>query len=910
MNFYALLACGMIGLASGSGACAWTLETERGQGTISIDDGATNMLMRCTQRGPGGRDDGTIEWRLVAPALLSAVNVTDGAITQLTLEFDGSAKASGPFMRQGTTLATGFDNGSPLLARLRGAAELSVSTADEQAAVQFDLAGLGAALDGMLDFCATPAPEAGGVAQDLLDTCDKPAHDSARTICTTTALRQLETELAAAVIRRRDALSGPPLDSFAVDQGAWEALRESCGTNTACLENAARGRIAFLARLTAENAPPAAQAPVEAQQAADLPPLRIAPVQPVLPAQFGGVLYDNRQITQRVIIEAVRQQPLLLSNDRILQGWHRVAIEPGRNPRDATAFSVAREHLSRSVAAQPPGPFVIAFETDNPFLNAEYDQGVLALRSQSYDAPSPDLGRFQVPINGLSGLHVRATSQFDISKLQVGEDQARSMQDSNLRLLIVAQIDKVHVIGSPDSGLQTLGEGQVRFTGLKRRDPPQPHGNPGTLNKLDPALFLTSFAPTPPAPPSAGLATFAERLGVRMHEGALLESGSSSYGSGNFGTLLQLVGLGAHAEDEIGPGLRAFSFNVLADPAERDAVIPPVNIESYRNQRPSTFPGMWTNSTAPNWRAGSIRCCGRGCAARLPKAPLEVIAQQQTSLGEYDRALGGFPIRASVNGMGMAAQGGYPALKSIPDLLPLPLDQARELVSYFDTNFGPGYRSVSLVLRYRIDEVGPVAWEESTRPDLSIKPLALSLHVADGTPYGAKIAEFDLAAFRGDPPPVASAERVAFWKEINETARSTTDDVTLAALAVSEDDQFLAEVIEDAPKVNATNDFDKPAAREEMRAELAALDKPRKLVLAGSLSLSGYSLAQERYGSTQLRFRLERGDMGLRQPSISLSAADLLAQVDMPQEMARISPPEAALPMPRLPSSPGSRRIC
>lgn len=67
-----------------------------------------------------------------------------------------------------------------------------------------------------------------------------------------------------------------------------------------------------------------------------------------------------------MIIEMVRQNPLFLDQQQILQTWYRVAISGGKAPREQSEFAQAKDHLTRSVAAQPAGPFLIAHVGANP----------------------------------------------------------------------------------------------------------------------------------------------------------------------------------------------------------------------------------------------------------------------------------------------------------------------------------------------------------------------------------------------------------------------------------------------------------------------------------------------------------------------------------------------------------------
>ncbi len=868
----------------------WKFTTDTHNGTaVWSRDAAVSIEFRCAQKGAPAHDPDSVQWWLRAPDLLEILGVADGEVAQVALVFDGADRGSGPFVRQGEFVATRIERGSAMLDWLGSAGEIGLGLVSGSEKVTFPLAGAGPVLDKLLAFCATPAPQPAAKPSepDLVD-CAAPANPSARAICGTPELKALETRLATVAAERRSRLEGPPLHAFAADQAVWNDLRRACGADVACLRNSVTGRIAFLK----VGAPGGSPRPVGTAVARDTapPPLPIAAVQPLPLSQLGAVLYDERQIAQRVIIELVRQNPRFLDREQVLRAWYEITLGAGKAPQGAAQIAQARDHLSRSVSAQPAGPFLIAGKSANPFARGTYAQGVLKVGANMSpgSAASDTIGRFQVPINRVGSLDVRARSQFDISRVQVGAAQARMMQESGLQLLVVAEITRLHVVGTPDTAFSMLADGQVRYAALKRPDVRSHGGRARPLARIDPALLAVSFSPTPPTPPAGGLVATADRLRLPMHGNAVLEGVG-----GDMHMLIRLAGLRAHPPGKIGPNLRAYTFNTLAGGAERDHVIPPVYVEIDRHGRNLTFSRLVDEFDRAELEDRIDQLLWPRVQARLPQAPFEGIALHRTSLGEYDRARGGFPIRANVQSMGLAAQGSYPALKSLPDLLPLPVEKARELVNYLDARFGPGNRAVALVLRYRVDEVGPVDWDGNAVPQVAISPLSLSLHAMQdyepGTdPFAFKIADFDLTAHRGSPPPVASAERVAFWTEIRKIPRSTADHVALAALGASDGGAYLEQLIEESQRVRGANEFDKPAARGAMRDLLAGAQTPEGLVLDGHVTLRDYSLEDERYRSVDYNFLYQPGELGLPRPQIRFADAAALAQVDMPPDTARL----------------------
>ncbi len=877
----------LAGLASAQSQ-SWVFRAEKDNGTARWAPGPeTTMEFRCARKGAPGHDSNSVQWWLRAPGLIEMTKVAHGAVTELALAFDGEDGGIGPFVRQGGFLATRLELGAPLLDRLRSADELRLARRTTDASVQMPLSGMSPVLDELLAFCAAPAeqPRTNDANAALFD-CGAPANKSELAICNTPELTALETRLTELAGERQNQLTGPPLAAFVADQTAWNGLRASCGPDVACLRNSVTGRIAFL-DVKGQKRPPA-PARNAATQKSGPPPLRIPATRPLTQTQLGAVLYDDRQVAQRVVVEMVRQNPQFLDDERVLQTWYKVAISGGKAPSNPAEKAQARDHLSRSAAAQAPGPFLITNQLANPFANATYEQGILAPAATRVSPPLANFGRFSKQVASLGQLDVRATSQFDISRLRVGAAQAQTMQDRMLRLLVVTEVSKLHIVGTPNTGFAIMAEGEVRYAALKRPDQRAPYSHNPPLARLDPSLLVISFAPTAPKAPAGGLAAMADQLDIPMHQNAVIDIGGDKVG-----TLIRLSALRAHPPKKIGAALRSYTLNVLASPAERDHVIPPVMIEPSGYTDQLRFSRLVDEFDRAELESRIDQVLWPQVQARLPKAPFEGIILHQTQLGQYDRQLGGFPINTNVQSMGLIAQGRYPALKSLPTLLQLPIDKAREMVNYLDARFGPGNRRVTLVLRYRVEDVGPADWEKSQVPATTFTPLTLSLHALDpfepgDDPYAFRIADFDLSMHRGDPRPQASAEQIAFWDEINAIPRSNADHVTLAALGVSTDDSYLRTLVEESILVQRATAFDRPAARSAVQSQLEAAAKPKTLVLEGTANLSDYSLEEEKFRSMRLGFSFEQGQLSLPLPRIGLSNSTALSQVDMPSAMARI----------------------
>lgn len=940
----------------------WSFRADQDTGIASwAGDASQSVEFRCARAGSAVGAADSVQWWLRVPSLVSALGVSEGRVAEVALDLDGAKSGSGPFVRQGQAAATQIGRAATILERMRSASELRLGPVGGATVASVPLDGFGAALDELVSFCGTPAGQAEDSADEPVQAqsggwsfkagqttgvarwegegassvefrCSRPrpGAPNAETVQWWLRLPSLVTSLGIGegeVGKVTLEFDGEPRGSGPfVRQG--DAAATQIGRTSSILERMRSAKelrlgtesgeasvtvslsdfdaafddlVGFCEEAAPQSESPQAQAPqAEAPQAQPgLPPLQIPAVQPLDPSQLASVVYDPRQIGQVVLIELVRQQPALLDSDAILQSWYMSALSDGKRPNSQAELAQARDHLSRSVAAQPAGSFLIGFEANNPFMNGTYEQGVLSAYGRNGAdgaATSHGLGRSQLRV-GMLTLDLRASSRFDIGEVAVDQAQAERMKDRNVRLLVVTELTGVESFGTPETGFSLIGEGTVRFVGLKKTDPPQPrqNGQPAPIKRIDPALLVAQFSPTPPAPPAGGLTGMAETLDLPMYQGAVLEGAGNAGGYGNQGvqTLVRLMALRAHPPEEISESLRAFTYNVLADPAERDLIIPPASIEDYRNEQRLSFARHVDEFDRAELEDRIDMQLWPRVLARLPQAPFEGIAMQTTNLGEYDRERGGFPLYVNASSMGLAALGEYPALTALPDLLPLRVEQARELVNYFDTNFGPGRRQVTIVLRYRLTDVGPVDWDTRQMPATSIEPLSLSLHAygqfkPGDDPLAAKIMDFDLAAYRGASRPVASPERVAFWKEIRSATRSTYDDVALAALGVSEDNAYLNLLVENSNRVQSANAFDRDSVQQTVRAQLASADTPSELVLGGQIGLGDYALETERYQSTSVRLQPERGEMGLQPPQIRFTDTSLLSTLDVPEDIARV----------------------
>lgn len=616
----------------------------------------------------------------------------------------------------------------------------------------------------------------------------------------------------------------------------------------------------------------AAAQPVPVIPAAPKPDLTVAIV-PLSPAELGGVIWDKDQVNLKLFIEVARRQPALLDTDQALRYWAQTALKQNNPQEDPNWRAVARDHLARSISATPPGPFVIGRTEQNPLrYQPVHEDGVLKSR---YDPRyARDLGQFQVGLGSGTSLTIQAKSQFDATSLRVDAANAQRLTDqaNTMGLGVATQIDEIEVIGAPQSGMRIMARGSVRFVGLF--DIPQ-----GSRNAIDSNRLVAIFPTLPSEALGTGLLASATSLGIPMYEGAILDgtlpSGLTRSGSEDAGTLARLAALKRTPPKGLSDELRNFIFFRLATQAERDAVIDPFYLSGGTASQRLSFETHVDEFERAELLERIDTLLWPHVKERMPDLPFEGIAVQVTNLGEYDRARGGFPVFASLSGMGLAGEGDFPAFRALPDLLVSSVDKARELVSYLEATNGPGNRQVMLVARYRLEDVGPVSWDDRRLPRLSLTPLSLSMHARQGltpgeNPMDLKFATFDVAQFRGPVRPVASPAQIAFWTEIDETPRSTSDDITLASIGVSENPGYMATVVANSNPVRSANEFDKQLVATRLQAELAAMEKPAQLVLDGEITLGRFNAVQRGFPVIGFSFNSSGGDRRLPNTPLEL----------------------------------------
>lgn len=642
--------------------------------------------------------------------------------------------------------------------------------------------------------------------------------------------------------------------------------------------------------LTIAAAPEPAATPVA--PTAPSRPLAVA-VTPLVPAELGGVIWDKKQVDLKLFIEIARRQPALLEVDAALQYWARMALDQRQPQQDPNWRAVTRDHLVRSIAATPVGPFLVGRGVANPMQSgARHENGVLLSRfaEPSNTTYSRELGTFQVGFSGAGTLTVRAKSQFDAARLPVGAADAQRLiaPAAKMQLGVATQIDDIEVIGTPQTNLRVVARGTVRFVGLFETQQ-------DNTRALDPNRLVAVFGASPIATPGSGLAAAAATLNVPMYEGAVLDGnlpyGLQVSGGANAATLARLAALKLNPPEGLSDQLRNFVFFQLATQAERDAIIDPFYLSNSSGRR-IDFDQHVDEFERAELLDKIDTLLWPHVQSRLPNLPFEGIAIQMTNLGEYDRTRGGFPINASAQGMGLAGQGDFPAFRALPDLLETSIDTARELVSYLEAANGPGNRRVMMVARYRLENVGDVVWDDQRLPRLTVTPLSLSMHArqtleAGQNPFDLKFAEFEVARYRGPTRPVASPERVAFWTAINETPRSTSDQITLAALGVSETPEFLAQLVAETNAVQSASQFDRQAVSARVFTELQAMEKPSELVLDGNMTLAPFDPTRRGFAVQGTRVDYQRGELGLPYTGVEFVNPEAFAFLQPDEQLAR-----------------------
>lgn len=872
-------------VASASSAQSWKFTEPSGpDGIARLAGDEIEMSFACRTRTDTNYDPDNLIWRLAGIAIGEHVTAAAGDVVRLGLSLDGQSGGEGPFlMSDSGDLATNLPRALPFLAAMKEADEISLRLNDDQS-VSIPLEGLGAALDQLTTWCdredePTPQPDLSA------DACAAPVGATAETICGTPELRTLEAEMNDVYRTRLVSLDERARALLETEQSSWTDFRENCADSSECISKATRARISRLTVAKAEK--PVA---VAVQTRPEPPRALSVPLTPLQPAELGQVIWDPKQTQMKLTIEVVRARPELLQNENVLRSWARLAFEGQSRGQDGQ-LAIARDHLSRSIAANPPGPFLIGRIENNPLQVAQYENGKLTATNANQ---TPVSGWVNISVSGVTSIELRAISQFEVSELAMNPEQAAYIQQqaAQLSLGIVAQIDGIDVHGSSQTNFRTVARGQVRFAGLFNK----PAGrNP----KIDPNQLVAVFPPKSATPPVNGFAGVSSLLGIGLHQGVVLEGQSYDAGgrsAGSAAQLMRLANLKGNAPEQLDDRLRAEVFFQLATQQERDAVIPPHHFgRNARNNNGFTF-----DQSVDEFERGELldrvdQMLWPVVKARLPEFPFDVIARIPATLGEYDRSLGGFAINSSgVGALGVAAQGQYPAFSGMPDFLPSPMEQARQLVAYLESKFGPGNRQMTLVARYRV--TGARVQQQQNRNNETllpiIEPQSVSLHAynqrdPDPDPMGQQVIQFDLAAYRGPDRPVADPETVSFWADVRQGEYSTSDDIVGAALKLSAMPDYLSHLVQNSNEVRSAGQFDRVQVVQDMQVRLASLEMPEMLKLTGEVSLGQYNVPDQFFPVAEMNFRYSRGEIGVQGPVVQLVTPELLGRLQVDVDTAR-----------------------
>ncbi|MGC3940343.1 lysozyme inhibitor LprI family protein [Roseobacter sp. EG26] len=879
-----VLIVGFFCVAGNASAKNWQFAEPVGpEGVIEFADDRIVMSFACRTRADAGYDPDNLTWRIAGALVDEQVSAAVGDVVRIGLSLDGQARGEGPFlMSDAGELATSMPRKLPFLAAMRQAKEVAMVLGNDRT-VSIPLENLDSALDQLVTWCdrdvaSEPEPDL------AFDFCDAPEGGTAVAICSAPELRALETEMNAVYRTRLATLDERARAQLEKEQTSWTDFRKNCAESTDCISKATRARISKLTVVKADK-------PVRvAVQTRPKPPQALSvPLTPLQPAELGQVIWDPKQVQVKLIIEVVRARPEMLQNESVLRAWARLVFE-GQSQGQDGQLAVARDHLTRSISANPPGPFLIGRVEGNPLQSAQYEGGKLKVQG---GGQSQALGAANLMISGVATIEQRAISQFDVSELAMNNEQAAYIQQKSpqLSLGVVTQIDGIEVHGSSQTNARAVARGQVRFAGLF--DKPQARGQTIDHTRLV-AVFLAQLATTP----ENGIAGVAMLLGIGMHQGAVIEGQSydpSGRSANAAAQLMRLANLKANAPAQLEDQLRAEVFFQLATQQERDAVIPPHYFGQYGRNNSFAFDQSVDEFERAELLARVDKMLWPVVRARLPNFPIDVIARIPVNLGEYDHSNGGFTINSSgVGALGIAAQGQYPAFGGLPDFLPSPLEPARQLVAYLENKFGPGNRQMTLVARYRVTGAR-IQRQQNRKTEVLlpiIEPQSISLHAynqrtPDPDPMGQKVKEFDLAAYRGPERPVADPERVKFWADVRGGSYSTSDEVVAATLKLMATPDYLAHLVQNSSEVRSAGQFDRLQVEQDMRARLASLPMPEVLKLTGQVSLGEYDVPNQVFPVEGLDFRYQRGEIGIQSPAVQLVTPELFGRLQVDVETAK-----------------------
>lgn len=883
MHFVKAIVLCSISIAVASSADAWTFSPPEGsEGQAVLDTGNARTGFSCIQKGSEGHDPTSLTWFIGGADIMQTITVKDGEIARVGLALDSSSVGEGPFLKvDATQIATSLPQALPLVERMRVAKEITFSIGDTSVALP--LTGLDPALDALIQWCNTePTAPVKNLTQAQ---CAAPANVTDRLICDTPALTALETEMLAAFAVKSEGLAERELTKLRSDQSNWTTFRQNCADSVGCIEAATKARIATFAK-------PATSAPVSpAATALQTQPVQAktlgVPIVPMQPAELGGVIWDQKQIQIKSIIEAVRAQPDLVDRPQVLQTWAQVALQQPRN--QAGGDLIAREHLLRSIAANPPGPFLIG-----RFLGQRIRTDVYANGAIETGLTDNLLSNWRMSVQGVGAIDIRARTQIDMERLPASPAQLEYIKGKvrQMRLGVVYQVDAITALGAAQSNAQLVARGQVRFAGLFEA--------PQQRNQVfDPQTLLAVFQMKTGPGPAAGLAGAAQILKLPLIGGRVFDNGLQTTNNRGTSGLQQLVSWAAlrkNAPQSLTDNLRQLAFFTLATQRERDAVIDPFY---FANGTQGTF---YFDQFVDEFERGELldgvdQTLWPVVRTRLPDTPIEVIASRTVILGEYDRGLGAFPLNIAGDPFSMARQGQFPAFRAMPDMLVLPVAQARELVAYLESVGGAGFRRLTMVAQYRIEDVGqidPATFRNrSELPAVTVVPLGLSLHgyqtlAAGQSPLDQKIMDFDLASFRGPERPVADPGRVAFWQEINKAQINTQDDLALAAVRLADGEGVVARIAERSNAVRQAGEFSKAQVLQDTIQRLQAGAKAGPLTLSGAVQLGQYNPQAGAFGIEGLNYTIAAGPQGLSSPRIALSDPGLLTRLVTDQQTAAL----------------------
>ncbi|WP_223428490.1 lysozyme inhibitor LprI family protein [Tateyamaria pelophila] len=396
MRFFRLcLTFGFFCIAGGASAQSWQFAEPIGpEGIARLADDRIEMSFACRARADAAHDPDNLIWRVSGAAVAEHVSATTGDVVRLGLSLDGQARGEGPFlMSDARDLATNLPRNLPFLGAMRQSTEITLRLDDDQM-VSIPLEGLGPALDQLTTWCDRedePASEP----ELAADFCNSPDGLTAQAICSAPELRTLEAEMNDVYRTRLATLDERAQAGLKEEQASWIDFRQNCVDSSECISTATRARISRLTVVEADK--PVA---VAVQTRPEAPQALSVPLTPLQPAELGQVIWDPKQVQMKLTIEVVRARPELLQNETLLRAWARLAFEGQARGQDGQ-LAIARDHLSRSIAANPPGPFLIGRLEANSLQNAQYENGKLQATGRNQTAVS---GQANISVSGVRGI--------------------------------------------------------------------------------------------------------------------------------------------------------------------------------------------------------------------------------------------------------------------------------------------------------------------------------------------------------------------------------------------------------------------------------------------------------------------------------------------------------------------------